>query len=144
VSLPHHKLVAWQRADDFYIRIHRVTHERLPRVERFELSAQIRRAAYSVPANFVEGNSRDSDRDRLRFFNFASSSLAEAGYGLHAAHRLGYLDDSVYTDLEGQLKSVSAPLHGLIRSKRKKLALKAAINGIAGVTCLFQLLRWIA
>ena len=32
MSLPHHKLVAWQRADDLFIDVHRLTHQ-FPRSE---------------------------------------------------------------------------------------------------------------
>lgn len=121
MPLAHHKLVVWQRADDLFVEIHRVTHRFFPAEEKYELGQQIRRSSYSVPANIVEGNSRDTTREQLRFFNFASSSLAETGYGLHAAHRLGYLSDEVYERLEQQLKAVSAPLHGLINKKRAQL-----------------------
>jgi four helix bundle protein len=79
-------------------------------------------AAYSVPANIVEGNARDSAREKLRYFNVAAASLNETGYGLHAAHRLGYLSDDVFEALFEQLKSVGAPLHGLIRERRAEVA----------------------
>jgi four helix bundle protein len=125
MALAHEKLVAWQRADDFFVSVHRATHKFFPREEKFELGTQIRRSAYSVPANIVEGNARDTLREKLRFLNFASASLNETGYGLHAAHRLGYFSDEVYADLVTQLDAVGAPLHGLIRGKRRELALKA-------------------
>lgn len=87
---PYSNLVAWQRADDLFIEVHKLTTSSFPKFEQYELGSQVRRAAYSVPANIAEGNSRLHDRDSLRFLNIASSSLAEVGYGLHAAQRLGY------------------------------------------------------
>ena len=48
MSLPHHKLVAWQRADDLFIDVHRLTYKRFPRTEQCELGSQLRRAAFSV------------------------------------------------------------------------------------------------
>ena len=122
MSLPHHKLIAWQRADDFFFEVHRATHRYFPAHEKFELGAQIRRSAYSVPANIVEGNTRDSAREKLRYFIVAAASLNETGYGLRAAHRLGYLSDDVFEALDEKLKSVGAPLHGLIRERRAELA----------------------
>ena len=122
MSLPHHKLVAWQRADDLFFEVHRATHKHFPPHEKFELGSQIRRSAYSVPANIVEGNSRDSAREKLRYFNVAAASLNETGYGLHAAHRLGYFSDDVFEALVEKLKSVGAPLHGLIRERRAEVA----------------------
>jgi four helix bundle protein len=61
--------------------------------ERFELGSQTRRAAFSVAANIVEGCAREHTRERLQFLNTARASLAEVGYCLHAAHRLGYIGD---------------------------------------------------
>ena len=122
MPLAHHKLVVWQRADDLFIAVHRATHQLFPVHEKYELGTQIRRSAYSIAANIVEGTARDSDREKLRFLHYASASLNETGYGLHAAHRLGYLADDVYQELHQQLDAVGAPLHGLIRQKRAKLA----------------------
>ncbi len=85
MSLPHHNLVVWQRADDLFIEIHQLTHKRFPIEEKYELSAQLRRAAYSVPANIVEGTQREHAKESLHFCSIASASLAEVGYGLHAS-----------------------------------------------------------
>ena len=125
MSLPHHKLVVWQRADDLFIDVHRLTHQRFPAEERFELSTQIRRAAYSVAANIVEGSARHHPRDGLRFFNMASASLAELGYGLHAARRLGYMDEATYLEFDLKVRSVAAPLNGLMRRYRSGQVLGA-------------------
>ena len=86
----HTNLVAWQRADDLFIEVHRLA-KRFPADERFELCSQIRRAAYSVPANIVEGFARRSPKERLHFLNIAEASLAEVGYCFHVARRLGYI-----------------------------------------------------
>ena len=64
--LKHHTLIAWQRADDLFIEIHRLTQKSLPRDERYELSSQLRRAAYSVPANIVEGYARKDGTPEIR------------------------------------------------------------------------------
>ncbi len=112
--LKHHTLVAWQRADDLFIEIHRLTRVSLPREERYELSSQLRRAAYSVPANIVEGYARQFRKEKFHFLSIASASLAEVGYGLHAAWRLGYLSPAQYDALELQVRQVAAPLNGLL------------------------------
>lgn len=118
MGLRHHSLVAWQRADDLFIDLHRIATQSFPLLERFELAAQLRRAAYSVPASIAEGFARRHARDRLHFLNIAESSLAEVGYCIHAAHRLGYIADDEAAELERQIKSVGAPLAGLVRSIR--------------------------
>jgi four helix bundle protein len=88
-NLRHHSLIAWQRADDLFIKVHKLVTTRFPAIERFELASQTRRAAYSIPANIVEGFARRYRRMRLHFLTIAEGSLAELGYCLHPAHRLG-------------------------------------------------------
>jgi len=132
MSLRHHSLVAWQRADDLFITLHQLALEAFPPHEKFEVGSQLRRAAYSVPANIVEGFARRYRRARLHFLNIAESSLAEVGYCLHAARRLGYITDAKYEELEVEIKKVSAPLTGLIRSSHTLPTALAALGGFAG------------
>jgi four helix bundle protein len=115
VTLPHHSVVAWQRADDLFVVLHRVSRT-FPAIERFELAAQLRRSAFSVPVNIVEGFGRQPGRDRLHFLQIASASLAEVGYCLHAAKRLEYLNETRYEELELQVRQTAAPLRGLIKT----------------------------
>ena len=91
MPLPHQNLVVWQRADDLFVEVHLLTLQRFPPHEQFELGSQLRRAAFSVPSNIVEGTAREHHRERIRFFNLAAASLRELGYGLHASRRLGYI-----------------------------------------------------
>jgi len=114
MNLQHHSLLAWQRADDLFIRLHQLTREGFPDFERFELATRLRRAAFSVPANIVEGFARRHRRARLNFLNIAEASLAEVWYCLHAAKRLGYISDEKFKQLETDLKVVGATLEGLI------------------------------
>ena len=118
MSLSHHTLIAWQRADDLFIRLHQLSLKAFPAIERFELGSQLRRAAFSVAVNIVEGFARPQGRARLNFLNISQSSLAEVGYCIHVAQRLGYLSETAAKELEIQIKQVGAPLAGLIRSER--------------------------
>jgi four helix bundle protein len=121
MSLSHHSLVAWQRADDLFIKLHRLSSNAFPASERYDLSSQLRRTAYSVAANIVEGFARRHRRDRLHFLNIAESSLAEVGYCIHVARRLGYISEALEGELEMDVRAVGAPLAGLIRHTRSAL-----------------------
>jgi four helix bundle protein len=77
MALAHHSLVAWQRADDLFIRLHRLSLKSFPAHERFELGSQMRRAAFSVTANIVEGFAHLPRKARLNFLKLAHASLAE-------------------------------------------------------------------
>ena len=57
-------------------------------------------------------------RERLQFLNTARGSLTEVGYCLHAAHRLGYLDDTTFADLSLAVRRTGAALTGFIRTVR--------------------------
>lgn len=105
MALRHHSLIAWQRADDMFIKLHQLAMRQFPPHERFELSSQLRRAAYSVPANIVEGFAKRYRRARLHFLNISEASLAEVAYCLHVAKRLGYITEATFLELEGEIKT---------------------------------------
>jgi len=130
MSLPHQNLVAWQRADDLFIEVHQLTHQRFPRFEQFELGSQLRRAAYSVPANIVEGIARGVGRDSIRFLKIARGSLSELGYGLHACMRLGYIDAEQLALLNQKLQAIGGPLQGLIKKRRVEIGVKVGGSGL--------------
>jgi four helix bundle protein len=125
MALAHHSLVAWQRADDLFIKLHQLSLKQFPAYERFELGGQLRRAAFSVASNIVEGFAKPNGRSRLNFLNIAQSSLAEVGYCIHAAQRLGYLSEIVAGELEAEIRQAGAPLAGLIRSERLQTGAKS-------------------
>ena len=137
MPLHHHSLVAWQRADDLFITLHQIAVEVFPAFERFELGSQLRRAAYSVVANIVEGFARPQGRARLHFLRISEGSLAEVGYCMHAARRLGYISEEREQEIEIQIKMVAAPLAGLIRSTLMNIGSK-----VAGVATLCGFLIW--
>jgi four helix bundle protein len=82
-------LIVWQKAHAFVLNVYKLTGA-FPREEVYGLSAQLRRAAVSVPANIAEGFKRRGRPDKARFMNVAEGSLEEARYYLRLAHDLGY------------------------------------------------------
>ena len=135
MPLAHHTLVAWQRADDLFIRLHRLSLEAFPAFEKYELGSQLRRAAFSVVVNIVEGFATEHVRKRINFLDTAKASLAEVGQCVHSAHRLGYVNQKDAADLEVAIKQVGAPLAGLIRSERAK--------GHVRLTMLLLMVVWL-
>src|SRR5690242_12035693 len=61
-----------------------------PPEEKFALTQQVRRAAFSVFLNIAEGFSRKSSADRKRFFEISRGSLNEIDAALDVAADLGY------------------------------------------------------
>jgi len=113
------KIEAWKLADDLTVAVYRATGA-FPREEMYGVTSQIRRAACSVPANIVEGASRESKKDYLHFLYIARGSLSETQYFVHLSHRLGYLSDAEAECMIGRTKQAFACLHGLIRAVQKE------------------------
>src|SRR4029077_20841625 len=113
------KIEAWKLGDDLTVAGYGRTRS-FRREEIYGLTAQLRRASYSVPANIVEGSSRDSQKDYLHFLYIARGSLSEAQYFIHLAKRLGYLSSQEAQALHVQTKSAFGCLHGLIKSVEKE------------------------
>ena len=114
------KILAWQKADDLTVAVYEAT-KSFPKDEAYALTSQLRRAAYSVPANIVEGASRNSKKDYLHFLYIARGSLNETRYFLHLAHRLGYWADAPYTALIDQADETARTLTGLIQAVEKEV-----------------------
>ena len=86
-----------------------------PRDELFALTAQIRRAAVSIPANIAEGYGRESTGNDLQFLRIAQGSCKEVDTHALLAQRV--LDSAASPDkLLEQCDIVGKMLHGLIRS----------------------------
>ena len=86
----HQKLKAFALADRLALAVYQHTAD-FPREEIFGLTAQLRRAAVSVPSNIVEGCARHSEADYLHFLDISYASRREVEYQLSLAVRLGYL-----------------------------------------------------
>ena len=86
-------LIVWQKAHAFVLAVYRLTRD-FPREEVYGVTAQLRRAAVSVPANIAEGFRRRKRPDKARSMNIAEGSLEEARYYLRLARDLGYTGES--------------------------------------------------
>ena len=64
-----------------------------PKHELYRLTAQLTRAAASVPANIAEGNARATRREYAHFLSIAKGSLNETETFILLAIRLHYLSD---------------------------------------------------
>lgn len=89
--------------------------KQFPRDELFGLTAQIRRAASSIPANIAEGYGRESTGNYIQFLRIAQGSCKEVEtHTLLAARVLENISPA--DELLTQCETVGKMLHGLIRS----------------------------
>jgi four helix bundle protein len=96
-------LIVWQKSHALVLGVYRASAE-FPRHELYGLTAQLRRAIVSVPANIAEGFRKRSRADKARFLNIAQGSLEESRYYLILAQDLGYIEAEA---LRTQLSEVS-------------------------------------
>lgn len=94
----------WDESHQLRLDVYRATGS-FPNDERFALTNQLRRAAYSVPFNIVEGTSR-GDAECRQFLRIALGSAAELEYGLLLALDLGYLTTAEHESLTARTLSV--------------------------------------
>ena len=84
-------LVVWQKAHRLVLGIYEYS-DHFPKRELYGLTAQLRRAAISIPANIAEGFRKRGKADKMRLFDIAEGSLEEVRYYLILADDLAYVD----------------------------------------------------
>jgi four helix bundle protein len=109
------KLRVFHQADTLVVKLYQVT-DRFPREERFGLTSQIRRAAVSVCTNIVEGASRRTERDYLRFLELAHGSACEVRYLIGLGEKLKFLSGHEAEGLKEEADHLCRALHALIDS----------------------------
>ncbi len=91
-----------------------------PETEKYRLIDQMIRAAYSVPANIAEGNSRNTTKDYINYLYIARGSINELKYFLLLSKDLNYININEYSRLKEKCVLIAKQLNGLINSLKKK------------------------
>lgn len=112
-------LKVWQRSMAFAEEVYRATRS-FPKDEMYQLTAQLRKAATSIPLNIAEGSGQGSSRAFARALRIALGSCYEVATGIELARRLGYLRESVSNELDSECNEIGAMITGLIRSQDPK------------------------
>jgi four helix bundle protein len=112
---PYERLAAWKASHELVLTVYRVT-DGFPDHERFGLTARIRRAAVSVPANIAEGVAKRGARELRRFLDISLGSLSELTYLLRLSHDLGMLTDRKAQELSDLHQRAGAMLWKLYSS----------------------------
>jgi four helix bundle protein len=114
VRRKHHGLVAWKLSVEFVRGLYDRTAS-FPSTETYGLTAQLRRAAVSVPSNIAKGAARTTKREFPQFLSIARGSLSEIDTQLELAKRLGYVADDQAVQLE--LDRVFGLIGGLLKAQ---------------------------
>ena len=93
--------------------------KRFPPVEQYELARQMRRAARSIPANFVEGwGKRASSLEFKRYLQIAIGSCDETRMWLDLSKDEGYISESDCTKAKDRYNRIGAMLGSLWKQWR--------------------------
>ncbi len=108
-------LDVWQKGMELTEGCYRLSNE-FPSSERFSLTAQLRRAALSIPANIAEGHARKFSASFVHHLDIALGSRAEVETCLELAKRLHFAPLAAINRVEEAAAEVGRLLHGLLRS----------------------------
>ena len=115
-------LIVWQKSHSLTLDIYQITNK-FPSVEKYGVISQLRRAAYSVPSNIVEGHTRNSTKEFVHFLSIAQGSLNELKYFLILSRDLNFIDLNEYNNLNIKADEISKMLYMMkekLKSKDKK------------------------
>jgi four helix bundle protein len=111
----HRDLDAWQLGMQIVVEIYRLTRA-FPPEEKFGLTAQLRRAAVSIPSNIAEGRGRLGAAEFRRFVSIARGSVAEVETQIAVAVALEFVGAEEIKLLVSELDQLSKMLFSLYRS----------------------------
>ena len=126
-------LQVWQKAMDVADAVYVATAD-FPKTEMFGLTAQVRKAAVSIPSNIAEGRAIGGGRF-LHHLRIAIGSEAEVQTQIEIAIRRSYINPAQARVLLEDAAEVGRMLHGLLNA----LEARRAANRAAGATILLVL-----
>jgi len=120
--MSYKKLEIWQIANDFVIKIHRMTLHELPAFEMYEEGSQIRRSSKSVKSLIVEGYGRRAyKQDFLKFLTHSVASYDETIDHLENLYNTESLKNKpLYSELHEQLEILGRKLNNFINAVQEK------------------------
>ena len=107
------QLKVWQKGIEIVDRVYSLT-DKFPREELYGLTAQMRRAAVSVPSNIAEGFVRGHPKEFRQFLYISLGSCAELDTQSIISNRRRYIADKDLNELAEDLDHEARMLTNLI------------------------------
>ncbi len=118
-------LEVWKRSARLSADIYRAFSE----CKDFGFRDQITRSGLSIPSNIAEGIERVSAKDCIKFLLYAKGSCGELRTQMYIGMEIDYISRDIGKQWIQETEAISALLGGLIRSKRKTIALNDKAQG---------------
>lgn len=87
----------WKRSHELTVFIYKEIIPSFPKTETYSLTSQMKRAAYSIGFNIVEGCGRSSNKGFVHFLDMALGSAHELEYCIFLVHELNFVDNEKYS-----------------------------------------------
>jgi four helix bundle protein len=114
----YRKYEVWAKSHELVLFVYKEVALGFPKNEQFELLRQMKRAAYSIPFNIVEGCGRNTDKDFVHFLDMSLGSAHELEYCFLLAKDLGFIQKELYAVLYEKVNEIKAKTIKLIKSIR--------------------------
>ena len=108
-------LLVWQKSHHLAIQILKLSRNIKRRQENFFIWGQVLRAAFSVPANIVEGYYSHRGKNYLSKLEVSRGEAGETEYWLYVLFEIADLDEITYNRLVGVCKEVILMLSAIIK-----------------------------
>lgn len=109
--------IAMSLAESCYLATRNFPHE-----EMYGMTAQIRRASTSIPANIAEGYGRDQTGSFIQFLRVSQGSARELETHVILAGRIGLLRSDAVSGLLDECEKISKMLRSMIRSLEARVS----------------------
>ena len=110
----------WKKSYKLTLRVYDVTRT-FPKSELYGLTSQMRRSAFSVPANIAEGYMRGHPKEYLQFLWIAYGSIGELETYLLISRDLGFVKNEFFGEIYSLHQEVAKMLFSLIKSIKRKI-----------------------
>jgi four helix bundle protein len=112
------KLDVWKKAHLLTKHIYKSILPIMPVEERFALTSQLRRSAYSIPLNIVEGCRQNTNKDFASYLDNALGSAHEVEYTCYLIYDVGYISEDQYNAVNIEINEIKAMIIAFIKFLR--------------------------
>lgn len=114
VGMAFEQLDVWKKS----ARLSADIYKALAKLRDWGFRDQITRSGLSIPSNIAEGYERSSEKENIRFFEYAKGSAGELRTQIYIGKEAGYINQDVALRWLSETKQISAMLTGLIRDRQ--------------------------
>ena len=111
-------LIVWQKSMNLVTLIYKLVAQ-LPENEKYGLTPQIKRSAFSIPSNIAEGCGRQTSKDTIHFLHISRGSLYELETQCFLALDQKYIDESQFNEVFELIQACKRLLNGFINYYKK-------------------------